>query len=121
MRNDTATCPDSDPPADYRIGPARTCYRHARRYWHDTGVHIAFGLVALVAVAVGMAALARRMGMAEPLLLTVAGIAASYVPFVPQITVNPEIVLLGLLPPLVYTAAISTSLIEFRPKKLSIV
>ena len=84
-------------------------------------MHIAFGLVVLVAVAVGMAALARRMGMAEPLLLTVAGIAASYLPFVPAITVNPEIVLLGLLPPLVYTAAISTSLIEFRPKKLSIV
>ncbi|MBU3064478.1 Na+/H+ antiporter [Nocardia sp. NEAU-G5] len=84
-------------------------------------MHIAFGLVTLVAVTVGMAALARRMGMAEPLLLTVVGIGASYLPFVPEVSVNPEIVLLGLLPPLVYTASISTSLIEFRPKKLSIV
>jgi len=83
-------------------------------------VHVAFGLVVLVAGTVCMAALARRMGLAEPLLLTVAGIAASYLPFVPEITVNPEIVLLGLLPPLVYTAAISTSLVEFRPKKFSI-
>ncbi|WP_216902392.1 Na+/H+ antiporter [Nocardia alni] len=83
-------------------------------------MQIAFGLVALVAVAVAMAALARRVGMAEPLVLTVVGIAASYVPFVPEVDINPEIVLLGLLPPLVYTASISASLVEFRPKKLSI-
>ncbi|WP_280335535.1 Na+/H+ antiporter [Nocardia wallacei] len=84
------------------------------------GVHIAVGLVILVAVAVSLAALARRLGMAEPLLLTVAGVVASYLPFVPQVDINPELVLLGLLPPLLYTAAINTSLIEFRPKKLSI-
>ncbi len=88
--------------------------------WQDMNVHIAFGLVALVAVTVGLAALARRVGMAEPLILTVAGIGASYLPFVPEIDINPEMVLLGLLPPLVYTAAISTSLVEFKPKKLSI-
>ncbi|MFI5776280.1 Na+/H+ antiporter [Nocardia sp. NPDC051570] len=83
-------------------------------------MHIAFGLVVLVAAAIGLAALARRLGVAEPLFLTLAGIAASYLPFVPRVEVNPEIVMLGLLPPLVYTAAISTSLVEFRPKKLSI-
>ncbi|WP_280384647.1 Na+/H+ antiporter [Nocardia wallacei] len=83
-------------------------------------MHIAAGLVILVAVAVALAALARRLGMAEPLTLTVAGVIASYLPFVPQVDINPELVLLGLLPPLLYTAAINTSLIEFRPKKLSI-
>ncbi|WP_024805207.1 Na+/H+ antiporter [Nocardia sp. BMG51109] len=83
-------------------------------------MHIAVGLVILVAVAVALAALARRLGMAEPLLLTVAGVIASYLPFVPQIDIEPELVLLGLLPPLLYTAAINTSLIEFRPKKLPI-
>nr|WP_221333558.1 Na+/H+ antiporter [Nocardia transvalensis] len=77
-------------------------------------------MVILVAVAVALAALARRLGMAEPLLLTVAGVIASYQPFIPRIDINPELVLLGLLPPLLYTAAINTSLIEFRPKKLSI-
>jgi monovalent cation/hydrogen antiporter len=85
-----------------------------------TRVEIAVGLVVLVAVAVALAALARRVGVAEPLLLTVAGVAASYVPMVPRVDINPEIVILGLLPPLVYTAAIGTSLVEFRPKKVSI-
>ncbi|AHH18852.1 putative sodium/proton antiporter [Nocardia nova SH22a] len=90
------------------------------RSWHDGRVHIAFGIVVLLAVAVALAALARRIGMAEPLLLTVAGVVASYLPFVPQIDIDPEWVLLGLLPPLLYTAAISTSLLEFKPKKVSI-
>ncbi|MCX4091665.1 Na+/H+ antiporter [Nocardia sp. alder85J] len=83
-------------------------------------MEIAVGLVLLVAVAVALAALARRLGVAEPLLLTVAGVVASYLPFVPRIDINPEIVILGLLPPLVYTATIGTSLVEFRPKKVSI-
>ncbi len=92
--------------------------RHPK--WQYDVVHIAFGLVVLVAAAIGLAALARRIGVAEPLFLTLAGIAASYLPFVPSVEINPEIVMLGLLPPLVYTAAISTSLVDFRPKKLTI-
>ncbi|WP_280458676.1 MULTISPECIES: cation:proton antiporter [Nocardia] len=40
--------------------------------------------------------------------------AASYLPFVPQVHLEPEIVLLGLLPPLLYTAALRTSLVDFR-------
>lgn len=83
-------------------------------------MHIAFGIVVLLAVAVALAALARRVGVTEPLLLTVAGVIASYLPFVPQIDIDPEWVLLGLLPPLLYTAAIGTSLLEFKPKKVSI-
>lgn len=77
-------------------------------------MHIAIGLVILVASAAVVAALARRAGVSEPLALTVAGVAASYLPFVPEVHLEPEIVLLGLLPPLLYTAAIRTSLVDFR-------
>ncbi|GAB4585954.1 Na+/H+ antiporter [Nocardia sp. IFM 10818] len=83
-------------------------------------MEVAFGLVVLVAVAVGLAALARRFGFGEPFVLTVAGVIASYLPFVPEVDVEPELVLLGLLPPLLYTTAIRTSLVDFKPKKLSI-
>ncbi|MFI6865868.1 Na+/H+ antiporter [Nocardia sp. NPDC050406] len=83
-------------------------------------MEIAFGMVGLVAAAVALAACARRFGLAEPLILTVAGVVASYLPFVPEVVLEPEIVLLGLLPPLLYATAISTSLIDFRPKKVSI-
>ncbi|MEU8896126.1 Na+/H+ antiporter [Nocardia sp. NPDC048505] len=75
---------------------------------------MAIGLVVLVASAAALAALARRFGVSEPLVLTVAGVAASYLPHVPTVHLDPEVVLLGLLPPLLYTAAIRTSLVDFR-------
>ncbi|WP_040808235.1 Na+/H+ antiporter [Nocardia concava] len=80
----------------------------------------AFGLVVLVSGAVALAAGARRLGLGEPFVLTVAGVIASYLPFVPEFDIEPELVLLGLLPPLLYTTAIRTSLVDFRPKKTSI-
>ncbi|MEU7768149.1 Na+/H+ antiporter [Nocardia sp. NPDC049190] len=77
-------------------------------------MHVAISFVVLVASAAALAALARRFGVSEPLVLTVAGVAASYLPFVPEIHPDPEIILLGLLPPLLYTAALRTSLVDFR-------
>ncbi|MFE6922330.1 Na+/H+ antiporter [Nocardia sp. NPDC057663] len=77
-------------------------------------VDMAIGLVVLVGSAAALAALARRFGVSEPLVLTLAGVAASYVPMVPQVHLEPEVVLLGLLPPLLYTAALRTSLVDFK-------
>lgn len=88
--------------------------RADRLVCEDTPVHMAVGLVVLVAAAVLSAAAARRLGLSEPLVLTLAGVAASYLPFVPHVELAPEVVLLGLLPPLLYTAAIRTSLLDFR-------
>ena len=45
-----------------------------------------------VVVAAG-AALARRLGISAPLLLVIIGIAASYLPFVPRVELEPEVVL----------------------------
>ncbi|WP_347567316.1 Na+/H+ antiporter [Nocardia sp. AG03] len=75
---------------------------------------IAIGLVVLIGSATALAALARRFGVSEPLVLTLSGVAASYLPMVPQVHLEPEVVLLGLLPPLLYTAALRTSLVDFK-------
>ncbi|WP_406230073.1 Na+/H+ antiporter [Nocardia sp. NBC_01009] len=88
--------------------------RAGRLLCENATVDVAFGFVVLVASAVSLAALARRFGISEPLVLTLAGVAASYLPFVPEVHPDPEIILLGLLPPLLYTAAIRTSLVDFR-------
>jgi Na+/H+ antiporter len=77
-------------------------------------MQLATGLVLLVAAATTVAVLARRFGLSEPLVLTAVGIAGSYLPFIPDITVSPELVLVGLLPPLLYSTAIRTSLIDFK-------
>jgi len=83
-------------------------------------VHLALGLVILVAVSTALAAAARRLQLSEPLVLTLAGIAGSYLWFVPDVTLTPELVLIGLLPPLLYTTAIRTSLVDFKANKRAI-
>ena len=47
-------------------------------------------------------------------------VVGTYLPFVPEIHLQPEIVLLGLLPPLLYAAAIQTSLVDFNANRRAI-
>jgi Na+/H+ antiporter len=70
--------------------------------------------VVLVAIAVLGAALARRLGFVAPLVLLVAGLGLSYVPGVPEVEIEPELVLIGILPPLLYVAALQTNVVAFR-------
>jgi Na+/H+ antiporter len=71
-------------------------------------------VVALVAISVLGAALARRLGFVAPLVLLVAGLALSFVPGMPEAHLDPDLVLIGILPPLLYTAALETSVPAFR-------
>ncbi|WP_427869180.1 cation:proton antiporter [Leucobacter luti] len=75
-----------------------------------------FGLVAVVAVVilVGTSILGGRIGVAAPLLLVVVGIGLGYLPFVPLVEIDPEIILLVVLPPLLYAAAVNVPLVDFR-------
>lgn len=50
-------------------------------------------------VLIGTALLSRRTGIAAPLLLLALGIVASFTPWVPELKLNDEVVLLGILPP----------------------
>jgi CPA1 family monovalent cation:H+ antiporter len=77
-------------------------------------VDVAFFLIALAVGVLAGVVVARRVGIPAPLLLVVAGGAASFLPFVPQVHLEPDVVLIGLLPPLLYAAAISSSLVDFN-------
>src|SRR6201990_2083310 len=70
--------------------------------------------VVLVAISVVGAALARRLGFIAPLVLLVGGLVLSFVPGLPEIHLEPELVLIGILPPLLYVAALQTSVPAFR-------
>ena len=83
-------------------------------HWDNACVDLAFTLIALVSVVAAVGALARRFGLSAPLLLTVVGVIGSFIPLIPDIELTPDLVLIGLLPPLLYAAAIRTSLIDFR-------
>jgi CPA1 family monovalent cation:H+ antiporter len=83
-------------------------------------VEIAFQLVALALVVLAATALASRFDAPAPLLLILVGVGASYLPFVPTVHLTSDVVLLGLLPPLLYAAAIQTSLVDFNANRRSI-
>lgn len=77
----------------------------------------AIGLVALATTVILVSAVCRRVDLSAPIVLVVVGIAASYLPFVPQTHLSSEVVLMGLLPPLLYSAALQTSLIDFKANR----
>ena len=61
-----------------------------------------------------VAIVARRLNTAPSILLVVAGIALALMPGLPRIELAPELVLLGILPPLIYSAGVAMSWREFR-------
>lgn len=81
---------------------------------------VAVGLLALVAVICAVSALGRRLKVSVPLLLVLVGVLGSYLPFIPSVALIPDIVLIGILPPLLYAAALRTSVVEFQANKRSI-
>ena len=80
----------------------------------------ALEILALVCAVAVVAAGARRLGLSAPLVLVVVGVLASYVPGVPEYHLEPEVVLLGFLPPLLYAAALRTSLVDVRANRQAI-
>lgn len=77
-------------------------------------MHIAFPVLLLVLTTIAGSIIARRTGTSAPLLLTAVGVIVSYVPFIPDVHLSSEVVLLGFLPPLLYATALRTSLIDLR-------
>jgi monovalent cation/hydrogen antiporter len=68
----------------------------------------------LLAVLAGTALLARRTNIAPAILLLLSGIALAFVPGMPSVELPPELVLLVVLPPLIYSASVAMSWREFR-------
>ncbi|MFE9682873.1 Na+/H+ antiporter [Streptomyces sp. NPDC006285] len=71
-------------------------------------------LLLLIAGSAAVAGAARRTPVPAPLLLVAAGLVVSYVPGVPEYTLDPHVVLPLLLPPLLYTAATDSSYLDLR-------
>jgi CPA1 family monovalent cation:H+ antiporter len=83
-------------------------------------VELVTTLVALVVTVLAATAVSRRLDFSAPLTLIVVGVVGSYLPFVPEVRLDPEVVLFGLLPPLLYAAALQTSLVDFNANRRAI-
>jgi monovalent cation/hydrogen antiporter len=68
----------------------------------------------LLAVLAGTALLARRTNIAPAILLMLVGTALAFVPGMPAFALPPELVLLMVLPPLIYSASVAMSWREFK-------
>jgi monovalent cation/hydrogen antiporter len=77
-------------------------------------VELAVDLVATLIIAALAAGAASRFGLSAPLVLTALGLVLSFVPGMPSLELEPEIVLIGILPPLLYATAIRTPYVDLR-------
>jgi monovalent cation/hydrogen antiporter len=68
----------------------------------------------MMAVLAAIAVVSRKLHIAPSILLVVAGIAIALIPGLPGVTLAPELVLLAILPPLIYSAGVSMSWREFK-------
>ena len=71
-------------------------------------------LIALVLGSLAVTALCRRYGLPAPLVLVVAGLLASLAPGVVEVTFDPNVVMLLVLTPLLYSAGLGSSYAGIR-------
>ena len=64
-------------------------------------------VLGLFVAAVALAYLARRIGVAYPILLVLGGLVMGFLPGLPSIELEPDVVFLLLLPPILFGAAYS--------------
>lgn len=74
---------------------------------------LAIGAVALIAIGFSET-VAPKLRIASPLFLVILGIGISLLPFVPDVEIDPHWILAGVLPPLLYAAAVSLPAMDFR-------
>ncbi|KGO88359.1 sodium:proton exchanger [Flavobacterium rivuli WB 3.3-2 = DSM 21788] len=68
----------------------------------------------ILAIMIGLSAMADKINLPYPILLIVAGIGMGFIPMLPPMEINPEIIFLIFLPPLLYDAAFNISFKEFK-------
>lgn len=73
--------------------------------------------VAAVLIVVFVAWLSPRLGVATPILLVLVGMACTLIPGAPVVEIEPDYILTLVLPPLLYSAAVSVPLRDFSRNK----
>ena len=88
----------------------------------ETGVVVALEVVLVLALVVALVVTAaRRLDLPYPILLVVAGLGLGLVAAFPKVELEPELVLVVLLPPLLFAAAWQTPIRDFRANRRPIV
>jgi Na+/H+ antiporter len=80
----------------------------------DVSAHDSLVLLAILASGAGLLALAPILRVPYPILLVLGGLALGFVPGIPHVALQPNVVLVAILPPLLYSSAFFTSLRDLR-------
>ncbi len=85
------------------------------------GIHsVELIFLLLLLFVAGLAALAKKFETPYPIILVIGGVILSFFPRVPHVALNPDIVFLVILPPLLFSSAFVTSWRDFRYNLVSI-
>jgi NhaP-type Na+/H+ or K+/H+ antiporter len=71
------------------------------------------GVLGLLGIAAA-SMLSERIGVAAPLLLVLIGVGVSVLPGMPPVEIDPEWILAGVLPPLLFSSAVAMPAMDFR-------
>ena len=71
-------------------------------------------LVSLLVAVAGLAAVARALDVPYPIVLTIGGLVMGFLPVIPDAELDPELVLVLFLPPLLYSSAFFASLRDLK-------
>jgi monovalent cation/hydrogen antiporter len=71
-------------------------------------------VIVIMALMIGASGLAGKLRLPVPVLLILVGMIAGFTPAIPPIMLDPQIIMLIFLPPLLYDAAFNISFQEFR-------
>src|SRR2546426_8130240 len=71
-------------------------------------------IIVLLAVVLALTSVARKILIPYPIILVIGGLVLGVVPGLPTVTLNPDLIFLVFLPPILWAAAYFTSLREFR-------
>lgn len=77
-------------------------------------------VVVMTIGAMGVVAIARSRAWSAPLILVLVGFAVSLLPWMPRVEIMPELILGLVLPPLLFSAALQSSYLDFRDQLRSI-
>jgi CPA1 family monovalent cation:H+ antiporter len=81
------------------------------------GAHQDLELLALLVVVGALLALSPTLRLPLPILLVLGGVALGFIPGLPHIALPPDLVLVAILPPLLYSGAFFTSLRDLRTNR----
>src|SRR5262249_17311838 len=92
----------------------RVCASRRGRVRSRRSVHEAELILGLLIAVAALVTIARRLGIAYPIFLVIGGLVLGLVPGVPRIQIDPDVIFLIVLPPLLYIAGYFTPIRSLR-------